>query len=771
VVSGTWPTLAVVAVLSLIVLIGGRWCFSSEVAQGLAPRWKWVGDPVVATFVAIVILLVLLVTHNLGFVPRNVGFDTDGHLEYIQYIQEHSSLPLADAGWEMHQPPLYYLLGAVVLNLLKSSATSFDGLAQLRLLSLVLGIIHLVVVFASVRLLFPADRAKQCVGLALAGFLPMQLYLTHYITNELLAAVLMSATIYLILRMLRSEEIHWGSVSLVGLALGLALLTKVTAVILVPFALVAVLYCAIRSRRAVAQRWLMPLMAVVICLSLCGWHYHRVWKQFGHPLFASTRWAFGVSWWQDPGYRTSQYFAGFGRALTDPFFSGLASFWDGAYSTLWGDGLCGGAAAWIFRPPWNFNLMTVGFVLALMPTVLILTGAWSLGFNAVRRLDPVHVALVGFCLAVLVALIHLNLTVPSYAVAKSFYGLSALVPLCAFAGVGWEIFERRGRAVSRIAGTVLVAWGLTSYLSFWIDSKSATTQALVGRALMRVGNDAGAVAHLKAALAVDAVHVGARSFLIVALLRQGQVSEAHHLAARAIEELPNQAIGHLDLAAVVEIQGRVDEAVVHTTRAVALAPDNPEARLRLASRLFKLRRLAESVTATREALRLSPADPELHLILGCALAAEGRKPTSSLALGGEQPLFTVTATNLAGAPEVLTAHAIDHLRLCLKLSPNFADAMNNLAWILATYPQSELRTGREAVELAKKACSLTSYRNADMLTTLAAALAETGEFDLAKETAEKARSIIPESSREAQSMNQRLMQLFAEKQPYRQQLN
>ena len=64
--------------------------------------------------------------------------------------------------------------------------------------------------------------------------------------------------------------------------------------------------------------------------------------------------------------------------------------------------------------------------------------------------------------------------------------------------------------------------------------------------------------------------------------------------------------------------------------------------------------------------------------------------------------------------------------------------LNNLAWVLATSPDDELRDGKRAIELAKPACEVTEYKQAHILSTLAASYAESGDFDTAVEWSKKA---------------------------------
>ena len=63
------------------------------------------------------------------------------------------------------------------------------------------------------------------------------------------------------------------------------------------------------------------------------------------------------------------------------------------------------------------------------------------------------------------------------------------------------------------------------------------------------------------------------------------------------------------------------------------------------------------------------------------------------------------------------------------------DILNNLGWILSTFPDASLRDGHKAVALAERANQLSGAQNPSILRTLAAAYAEAGNFDNAIRTA------------------------------------
>ena len=79
------------------------------------------------------------------------------------------------------------------------------------------------------------------------------------------------------------------------------------------------------------------------------------------------------------------------------------------------------------------------------------------------------------------------------------------------------------------------------------------------------------------------------------------------------------------------------------------------------------------------------------------------------------------------------------MELGTSLAPNQKELVwNNLAWVLSTSPKDDLRDGKRAVELAIKAAELTEYKEAYILSTLASAYAEVGDFDNAVKWSTKA---------------------------------
>src|SRR5205814_2080283 len=91
---------------------------------------------------------------------------------------------------------------------------------------------------------------------------------------------------------------------------------------------------------------------------------------------------------------------------------------------------------------------------------------------------------------------------------------------------------------------------------------------------------------------------------------------------------------------------------------------------------------------------------------------------------------------------------------------------NLLAWISATCPDSSLRDGKEAVSAATKACELTKWKELNWIDTLAAAYAESGDFEHAIQFQERAIHTGNPLESDQKSMQHRLA-LYKESKPYR----
>ena len=157
-----WPAEAAFCAAALALVWGmSRWLRHKRLPDGTLPTTT--STKLIYGLLAIVLMArVALFINNVPQLPRSVGFDAVAHEQYIQFIQQKHALPLADDGWEMYQPPLYYLTSALVLDGCGRSVGDEDAAFYLRAVNGVIGLLHCWVVLLCLRCCFgETSRRKQ----------------------------------------------------------------------------------------------------------------------------------------------------------------------------------------------------------------------------------------------------------------------------------------------------------------------------------------------------------------------------------------------------------------------------------------------------------------------------------------------------------------------------------------------------------------------------------------------------------------------------------
>jgi len=113
-----------------------------------------------------------------------------------------------------------------------------------------------------------------------------------------------------------------------------------------------------------------------------------------------------------------------------------------------------------------------------------------------------------------------------------------------------------------------------------------------------------------------------------------------------------------------------------------------------------------------------------------------------------RPDVAAVHTNLAVAllAKGEIADGIRQFEKTLEIAPRSVPALNNLAWIFATYPDPAFRDGAKALELAEAANEFSGRNNPVILRTLAAADANAGQFSRAIEVGQLALSLTDRQS-------------------------
>ncbi len=173
------------------------------------------------------------------------------------------------------------------------------------------------------------------------------------------------------------------------------------------------------------------------------------------------------------------------------------------------------------------------------------------------------------------------------------------------------------------------------------------------------------------------------------------------------------AAEHIGRSMALVRQGAAVEAIAECDQALELIPEGQRARAdAYACRATAWTMRGEDAKALADgenAVRLNPARAHCYVVRGLSHARLGHY-----------------------------AAAEADLLQSLRIDPKSTPAMNNLAWLWATCPDTQFRHGERAVQCATEACESTGWKEPSYLGTLAAALAETGDFDTAITMQQKA---------------------------------
>jgi tetratricopeptide (TPR) repeat protein len=257
------------------------------------------------------------------------------------------------------------------------------------------------------------------------------------------------------------------------------------------------------------------------------------------------------------------------------------------------------------------------------------------------------------------------------------------------------------------------------------------------------------------------------------LINQGRIDEGMDYCLKAVKMNPDfpEALNNLGVAFAARKQPA--DAIRYYRQAIQNKPDFPEALNNLGAALAAQGRLAEAAENYRKAIEHKSDYPDALDNLGVILASQGqfdeaiRNYRQAIAADSNRP-ETFFHLGLALYQAGRIGEAVAAYRAALKMDANLSGALNNLAWVRATSPDDTLRNGDEAVRLAERACDLTHYEQPVFVGTLAAAYAETGQFEKAEAAAKRAFSLAQSrGQKNLAQKEQKLAELFQNHQPCR----
>jgi len=120
------------------------------------------------------------------------------------------------------------------------------------------------------------------------------------------------------------------------------------------------------------------------------------------------------------------------------------------------------------------------------------------------------------------------------------------------------------------------------------------------------------------------------------------------------------------------------------------------------------------------------------------------------------------------------AKAVEDYNEALKKKPEDSHMLNNLAWVLATSPDDDVRDAKRSIEVGTKASEVTKYEAPHILSTLAAGYAEAGDWETAIKWSSKAVELGEKADKTMEDVSDQLkkeLESYKQKKPWREKQN
>ncbi len=258
---------------------------------------------------------------------------------------------------------------------------------------------------------------------------------------------------------------------------------------------------------------------------------------------------------------------------------------------------------------------------------------------------------------------------------------------------------------------------------------------------------------------------------------RGEQEQGRELDARAMEDF-NAAIGldptrwksYHHRGVGYALMGKFNEALQDFKKTVELYPKYANAWFNLGEIHYELGQFSKAVADYDEAIRQQPKDAGFHTSRGHAYFQLRRFKQALNDYSQAVSLDPKNGARYANRGDAYRSlgewdKAANDFERAIRLDISFGQAYQSAAWLMATCPDPQFRNVDLAIRSAKKAIELDGDSDYIYLDTLAAALANGGQFSEAQTVLRRA---IDSAPKENVGPLRRRLSLYRAKRPFRQ---
>jgi tetratricopeptide (TPR) repeat protein len=248
---------------------------------------------------------------------------------------------------------------------------------------------------------------------------------------------------------------------------------------------------------------------------------------------------------------------------------------------------------------------------------------------------------------------------------------------------------------------------LDKALSDWtaaiqLNPKNATTYYNRGNDHARIGNTDKAIADYTNAIQINPKYASAYVNRSAQYSDKGNYKVAIRDATMALQLNPKHANAYHNRGAYYAETGDFDKAIADLSEAIRLDPRSATTFYGRATVYEDIEQSGKAMADYDRVIRIAPKDADEYAVRGVAYFKKGNYKEAASAF-----------------------------EKALQLFPNNDSVLGRFAWFRATCPDASLRNGKEAIRMSMRACELSKWKELYRIEALAAAHAETGDFDQA----------------------------------------
>ena len=258
-----------------------------------------------------------------------------------------------------------------------------------------------------------------------------------------------------------------------------------------------------------------------------------------------------------------------------------------------------------------------------------------------------------------------------------------------------------GRAAAYLGNGQLDKVLIDSSAAIQLNAKYAPAYYYRGIAYSRTANTDKAIDDYTAAIQLNPKYIGAYLNRGIEYSNKRNYKLAIRDATMAIQLNPKYGDAYHNRGVYYYETGAFDKAIADYSQAIRFNPRS-ETFMGRAATYKDIEKFDKAIADYDRVIRITPKDADDYANRGSAYFHKGNYK-----------------------------EAASDLRQAVQLSPNDARALTYLARLRATCLDASLRNGKDAIRISIKACELSKWKEPALIDELAAAYAETGDFDQA----------------------------------------